>query len=114
MRAAIVLGGHLEVLPADVAVHVLVLDADIGEVDVAVEIGQPVVPCPVLDLFRGAGGTSVAVAVAAIALLQEALVVPLQLAVQFDAEDARLACLQALCGLQVCAWVRSLARSAPA
>jgi hypothetical protein len=95
------LGRDLEVLPSDVAVHVLVLDPDVGEVDVAVEVRQPVIPCPVLDLFRGAVGPSVAVAVPAVALLQKALVLALQLAVQFDAEDARLARLEAFGGLQV-------------
>jgi hypothetical protein len=82
------LGRDLEVLPSDVAVHVLVLDSDVGEVDVPVEVRQPVVPRPVLDFFRGAVGSSVAVAVAAVAVLQEPLIVPLQLAIQFDASRA--------------------------
>ena len=101
MRATVVLGRDLEVLPADVAVHVLVLDAHIGKMDVSVEAWQPVVARPVLDLCRGAVGPSVAVALAAVALLQEPLVLSFQLAVQFDAEDAGPSGLEAFCGLQV-------------
>ena len=101
MRAAVMLGRDLDVLPADVAVHVLAFDADIGKMDMLVEMGQALILCPLLNLSRCAVGPAVAVAVAAVTLLQKALVLPLQLAVQFDAEDARLARLEAFCGLQV-------------
>jgi len=99
--AAVVLRRDREVLLADVAVHVLVLDADIGEVDVPVEVRRAVVPCPSLDLFRAAVRTAVAVAVAAVVLLQETLVLPFQRAVQFDAKNPRLVLLESFCGLQI-------------
>ena len=95
------LGRDLQVLPANVAVGVLVLDADIREVDLPVEVRQAMIPRPRLDLLGRAVGPAVTVTVAPIAVLQEPLVLALQLAVEFDAEDACLAPLEPFSGLQV-------------
>jgi hypothetical protein len=95
------LGRDLDILPADVAVGVLILDANVRKVNLLVEERQAALARPLFDLFRRAVGPAVAVAVAAIALLQEALILPFQLAVEFDAKDARLARLEPFCGLHV-------------
>ncbi len=99
MRAAVMLGRHLDVLPADVAVGVLILDANVREMDLLVEVRQAVLARPLFDLFRCAVGPAVAVAVAAIALLQEALVLAFQrsLALPVDCTDPctmHLTCLR--------------------
>jgi hypothetical protein len=99
--AAVMLGRHLDVLPAYVSVCILILNPYVGEVDLLVEVRQPVFARPVFDLGRRAVRPAVAVAVTAIALLQEALVFAFQLAVQFDAEDPRVACLEARRGLEI-------------
>ena len=69
MAAAIALGRDLHILPTDVAVRVLVLDAHIREEHVVVEVRQVVFAGPLLNLFNRAIRTTVAVAIASIALL---------------------------------------------
>ena len=63
-------------------VAVLVFDARVGKLDVAIVVRELVLDGPTMDLFRRAIGPSVALGLAAIALLQELLVLALQLVVE--------------------------------
>jgi hypothetical protein len=89
-----VLGVNLEILPPDVAVHVLVFDPNVWEVDLVIEIRQVALTRPFLDLFHRAIGAAITVAIASIALLQKSLVLASQLAVELHAKDSRLTRLQ--------------------
>jgi hypothetical protein len=55
-----------------------------------VEVRQVVLTRPGYDLRRAAARTAVAVAIAAIAILKEPLVLPLQLAIKLHPDDARV------------------------
>ena len=89
MAAAVVLGCDLDVERVEVVIIPLaVLDAQVGEVDLLVEVRQVMVMSPALDLFVGAVGAAVAVTVTAIAPLQEPLVLGLQVAIELHAHDA--------------------------
>src|SRR5205085_3931796 len=100
--AAVVLGRDLDVLPADIATRLLVLDADIRKVNLIVEVRELVLPSPFLDLLDRVIGSAVAVAVAAIASLQKPLVLAFQLAIELDAQDARPTRLKPLRCVGVC------------
>ena len=113
MAASVVLGRDLQILPAHVAVRLLVLDAHVREVDLFIEVRQVMLPRPFLDLFDRAIRPAVAVAIASVAVLQEALVLAFQLAVELHAEDARVTRLQPLRGLQVGALELRVVRSFP-
>src|SRR5713226_310186 len=95
------LGHDLDILPADITVHVLVLDANVREMDLLVEVRQGVFVRPLLDLFRRSVWAPVAVRVSPIPLLEKALVLAFQLAIELDAQDTRLPLLEALGGEQV-------------
>jgi hypothetical protein len=95
------LGRDLDILPADIPVHVLVLDANVREVDLLVEVRQGVFVRPLLDLLWRPVRSPVAVRVAPITLLEKALVLAFQLAIELHAQDARLPLLQALGGAEV-------------
>lgn len=89
MRTPIVLGHHLEVFVTATAVGVFVLETHVGEVHVPIiVVGQRVwVPRPSFDIFPRTIGSAVAVWSAAIALVQEALIVALQFVVEDDSSD---------------------------
>jgi len=83
--AAAVMDGHnLDVLVIVAAVNVLVFDAEIGEVNLVVEVGKVVRRRPFFDLVLVAIGPSVT----AIALVQPLLVFALELVVEDDSFDA--------------------------
>ena len=86
--AAIVAGHDLDILMPRAAVAVFVLDAGIREVDVPIVVRQVVFPRPACNLFGLPVRPAVAVLLASIALVQEALIVALQLVVEDDAPDS--------------------------
>ena len=114
MGAAIVRGHDLDVLVPTPAIAVLVLDAGIGKVHVPVVVRQLVLPRPPCDLLRLAIRPAVAVLLAAIALVEETLIVALQLVVENDAPDPTALAAEPLLGALVGAIdlgvVRQLAR----
>ncbi len=89
MGAAIVLGHDFDVLVPNVPVRIFVLDANVWEMHLLVEVRQVVLARPGRDLGLAAVRAAVAVAIAAIAFLEKALVVAFQLAIQLDPLDAR-------------------------
>ena len=82
MSAAVVQRLDLDVECSEMAVAVLVLNARIGELDVSVVVRELVLDGPTMDLFRRSIGSPIALGLAAIALLQELLVLALQLVVE--------------------------------
>ena len=66
-------GQDLDILVVVTAVDVLVLDAQIGEVHLAIEVGQVVVIRPVASLVLVTIGPAVGVRATAIALVQPLL-----------------------------------------
>jgi len=89
-------GQDLDVLVVVTAVDVLVLDAEIGELDVPVEVGQAVVVRPVANLVLAAIGPALGVRPTPVALVQPLLVLTLELVVQDDPIDACTALLEPL------------------
>lgn len=96
MGAAIVLGDHLEVVVIPTAVRFLVLDADIGEMHLAVEVREVMVESPLADFVVSAVRVAVVVGTVTVALVQPLLVLTLELVVERDALDACASRLQAL------------------
>lgn len=96
--AAVMAGDDLDVLVPRSAVPVLVLDASIGEVNVAVVIRQLVFASPPRDLVRFPIWAPIAVLLASVSLVQEALVVAFELVVQGDAIHAAALLTKALRG----------------
>ena len=96
------------------AVSVLVLDARIREPDVPIVVRQLVFPRPSCNLFGLTVRPAVAVLLAAIALVQEPLIVALQLVVEDDAPNPTALAAETLLGALVGAIdlgvVRQLAR----
>src|SRR6188472_1636450 len=80
------------------AVTVFVLDAGIRESDVPIVIRQLVLPRPPCNLFGFSVRPAVAVLLAAIALVEEALVVALELVVENDSAHQATLSSQALFG----------------
>ena len=101
MSAAVVQRLDLDVERSEVAVAVLVLDARVGKLDVAVIVRELVLDGPTMDLFRRSIGPSVALGLATIALLQELLILALQLVVEDDAADEGTVFAQALGILEI-------------
>jgi hypothetical protein len=87
VSATIVQRLNLDVERAEVPVAVLVLDARVWELDVAVVVRELVLDGPSMDFLRGSIRSAVAVRLSAIALLQELLILALQLVVEDDATD---------------------------
>ena len=87
MGAAVVASNHFEVLVPRATVTVVVLDARIRETHVPIFVRQLVLPRPPRDFFGLAIWPTVAVLLAAIALVQEPLIVALQLVVEDDAPN---------------------------
>lgn len=73
------------------AVELLILDPQIRKMHPFVDVWQLVFECPCLDLSRVAVRMAVVVVAVAIALTQPLLVLALQLVVQDDALDVRVA-----------------------
>jgi hypothetical protein len=96
-----VLGRDLEIAVADVAIQVFVLDAHVGKADVLVLVRQVVLVGPRLDLFAASVRAPVAVAIAPIVRLEEALVVALQLAIELHPQDVGLLLTEPFRFLQV-------------
>jgi len=88
VSAAVVLGGDFDVLVLSEAIAVLVLDADVRKVNVAIEVGEVVLACPGLNLTNVVIRAAVAVFSATVAPLAELLVLALELVVEGDAPDA--------------------------
>ncbi|HVQ17056.1 MAG TPA: hypothetical protein VMS40_25810 [Vicinamibacterales bacterium] len=82
MGAAVVGRNDLEVFDLPATIPVLVLDADIGKLNVLVLVRQPVVQGPFSNLVGRTIGSAVAVPLLTIALLEETLIVTLQLIVE--------------------------------
>ncbi len=101
MSASIVLGRDLDIFPPDIPVHGFILDANIREVNLVVEVGQVVFTRPFLNLLDGPIRPAVAVAIASITLLEEALILTFQFPIELHAQDPRLTVLQPFCGFQV-------------
>jgi hypothetical protein len=114
MGAAIMAGYDLDVFVARPPVTIFVLDPGIREVDMAVLVRQVVFACPSCDLLRLPIWSSVAILPAAIAFVQEPLVVALQLVVQDHAIDSAALLAEAVLSVEVGAIdlrvVRQLAR----
>ena len=87
----------LEVFDLPATIPVLVLDADIGKLDVLVLVRQPVRQRPLPNLVGRAIGPAVAVPFLAIALLEEALIVALQLVVEDHAPNMATTFSDRLC-----------------
>ena len=96
------------------AVSVLVLNPRVREPDVPIVVRQLVFPRPTCNLFGLTVRPAVAVLLAAIALVQEPLIVALELVVEDDAPDPAASVPQSLLGALVGAIdlgvVRQLAR----
>ena len=118
MGDAVVAGDHFDVLMPRAAVTVFVLDAGIREPDVPIVVRQLVLPRSAGDLFGLAVRPTVAVLLAAIALVEESLIVALQLVVEDDAPNptalAAETFLRALVGAIDPGVVRQLARPSDA
>ena len=100
MCAAVVQRLDLDIERSEMAVAVLIFDARIGELDVAVVVWKLVVDGPTMKLLRRSIGSAVAVRLAAIALLQELLVLALQLVIKDDTSDERAVFAQPFCVLE--------------
>ena len=94
-------GRDLDMLVIPPPVDLLVFDPQVGEVDLLVEVRQVVFERPLFDLPLVAIGVSVVVVAVAIPLVQPLLVLALELVVQDDALDARVAFVEALGDAQV-------------
>jgi hypothetical protein len=97
---AIVRCDDLDVLALPAAIRLLVLDADVGEVDLVIEVRQVVFVRPFANLIGRAIRMAVVV-VLLVALVEPALVLALQLVVEDDALDVRVALQKTFLGLFV-------------
>jgi hypothetical protein len=84
-----------------VPVAVLVFDAGVGKLDVAIIDRELVLDGPTMDLVGRSIGPSVALGLTAIALLQELLALALQLIVENDAADEGTVFAEALGILEI-------------
>jgi hypothetical protein len=101
VSAAVVLGGDFDVLVLSEAIAVLVLDADVRKVNVAIEVGEVVLACPGLNLTNVVIRAAVAVFSATVAPLSEALILPFELVVEGDTPDAPSLVTETLFGPEV-------------
>lgn len=101
MGASVMLGRDLDVLPSDIAASVFIFDADVGEMNLIVEVRQLVLTSPLLNLFETPIRSAVAIAIAAIAFLEKALILAFQLPIELHAQNSGIAVLQPLRCLQV-------------
>ena len=103
MGAAVMRRDDLQVVDLATAVPVLILDADIWELDVLIFVRQPVRQRPLPHLVGRAIGPAVAITFLAIPLLKEALILALQLVVEDHATDLAAAFSYPFRGALVCA-----------
>jgi hypothetical protein len=96
MTASVVQRLDFDVERPRTPVAVLVLDAHIGKLDVAVLLRKLVLNGPAMDLLGRSIGPPVAVRLAAIPLLQKLLVLALQLVIEQHAADQRVVLAEAL------------------
>jgi hypothetical protein len=101
MRPAIVRRDDFDVLALPSAIGFLVLDADVGEVDLVIEVREVVFVRPFANLIGCAIRMAVVVVLVAVALVEPALVLALQLVVEDDALDVRTAVQETVLGLFV-------------
>src|SRR5262249_2081037 len=101
MCPSIVGRNHLDVLDGAATIAVVVLDSNIGQVDVPVVARQLVFPSPACDDLVLTFGDSAAVATTTTVLLQKPLILRLQFLLQHHAADARAAAGQLLGGSNV-------------
>jgi len=87
VSATVVQRLNLAIERSEVPVAILVLDARVWELNVSPVVRKLVLDGPTMDLFRRSIGSPIALGLAAIALLQELLVLALQLVVEDDAAD---------------------------
>jgi hypothetical protein len=88
VRAAIVLGDHVDVVMIPPPVRLLVLDPDVGKMNLVVEVRQVVLEGPLPDLLVGPIRVAVVVRTVSVALVQPLLVPTLELVVENDPLDA--------------------------
>jgi hypothetical protein len=79
---------NLDVFPPSLAVDVPVLDPRVGELNVAVTLGEIMLASPKVSLFDGSIRTPITVAAPPISFLEESLIVTLELGVQDNTFDA--------------------------
>jgi hypothetical protein len=94
-------GDDLDVFTLPAAVRLLILDAEIGKVDLVVEVRQVVLVGPFADLVGRAIGVAVVVVALAIVLVKPALIFALEFVVEDDAINVRAALLEPRCRLLV-------------
>jgi hypothetical protein len=87
---------HLDVVVVPPAVGLLILDTQIGEVDLIIEVGQVVLERPVANLLFAPIGMSVVIGTVAITFVEPGLVLTLELVVEEDALNPRPALSQTL------------------
>jgi hypothetical protein len=99
--AAVVNGRYLHVLLSGASVDILVLDSYVRKVNLSVEIRQVMIDRPHRNLVGVPVGTAVTVRTAAILRLQEALVLALELVVEYHATQPIAAANQPIGSLVV-------------
>jgi hypothetical protein len=90
-------GRDLDVAVVPTPVRLLVLDADVREMHLAIEVRQVMFAGPLPDLFRRSIGVAVVVLAVPIALVQPLLVLTLELVVEDDPLDAGAALQEGFC-----------------
>jgi hypothetical protein len=98
VRAAIVRGDDLNVLVVFQAVSVPIFDAQIRKMDLIIKVRQLVFGGPFADLVIGPIRVAVVVIAVPIALMEPALVLPLELVIEHDPLDPRVTLGQPLRG----------------
>jgi hypothetical protein len=94
--AAVVDGQHLDVHVVKAAVELFVFDADIGKMDLVVEIRQVMRSRPILDLVRRAIRPATRTVLIFVALVQPTLVLALEFVIEDHPVDAHLSRLKLL------------------
>jgi hypothetical protein len=84
MGPPVVRCSHLHVLDRTSAITVVILDANVRELEVPVDERELVLARPLLDLFRATIGLTSALTATAVGLLQEALVLAFELFLEHD------------------------------
>ena len=90
------LGRHLDVVMIPTAVGILILDPQVGEVDLIVEVREIVFMRPRADFLVGPIGVSVVIRALVIPFVEPGLVLTLELVVEHDAVNPRATLRQAL------------------
>ena len=104
---AVVAGHDLEILVPRAAVAVFVLDTRIWEPDVPIVVRQLVFSRPACNFFGLAVRPAIAVLLASVALVQEALIVALELVVEYHAPNPTALAAETFLGGLVGAIARS-------